>query len=83
MRSSSSKAFFSEFRVDGRQTGTCNRSCPRMAVRKPSIHFSAAISAKNNRWFDWFVIGEKKNWGEARRRTRFCRMLLYEIKSCQ
>jgi len=45
-----------------------------------SVRFSAAISGKNNRSFDWFVNGEKKNWGEARRKARLCRMLLYEIK---
>jgi len=32
-----------------------------MAVRKPSIHFSPAIPARNNPSFDWFVIGEKEN----------------------
>ena len=30
-----------------------------MAVRKPTIHFSPAIPPRNNRSFDWFVIGEK------------------------
>ena len=34
-----------------------DRSCTRMVVRN---HFSPAISARNNRSFDWFVIGEKK-----------------------
>ena len=37
-----------------------NGSCPRMAVRKPSVHFSPAIPPRNNQSFDWFVIGEKK-----------------------
>jgi len=32
-----------------------------MEVRKPRIHFSPAIPARNNRSFDWFVIGEKPN----------------------
>ncbi len=44
-----------------------------MAVRKPSIHFSPSIPARNNRSFDWFVIGENETVREARRRTRLCR----------
>jgi hypothetical protein len=32
-----------------------------MAVRKPSVHFSPAIPARNNRSFDWLAIGEKEN----------------------
>ena len=30
-------------------------------VRKPSIHFFPAIPGRNNRSFDWFLIGEKEN----------------------
>jgi len=37
---------------DRRQAGSYRRS---------SIHFSPAIPARNNRSFDWFVIGEKEN----------------------
>jgi hypothetical protein len=32
------------------------------AVRKPkSLHFSPALLPRNNRSFDWFVIGEKES----------------------
>ena len=47
-------------RLVGKPELLINRSCPRMAERKPSIHFSPAIPARNNRPFDWFVIGEKE-----------------------
>jgi hypothetical protein len=30
-------------------------------VRTPSIRFFPAIPARNNRSFDWFLIGEKEN----------------------
>jgi hypothetical protein len=36
-------------------------TCPGVAVRKPSIHFSPAVPAKNNRSFHWFMIGDKEN----------------------
>src|SRR5216683_7132292 len=37
------------FSAGCRPTGTYDRSRPRMAVRKPSIHFFPAIPARNNR----------------------------------
>jgi len=40
-----------------------------LAVRKPSIHFSPAIPARNNRLFDSVMIGEKENRERSRRRT--------------
>ena len=52
-----------------------------MAVRKPSIHFSPAFAAPNNRSFNWFVIGEKENRERSTAENRLCRMPLYEIKS--
>ena len=47
-----------------------------MVVRN---HFSPAISARNNRSFDWFVIGEKKTGekpgGEPASAECYCKKL--------
>jgi hypothetical protein len=64
------------------QTGTYDRSCPRMAVRKPSIHFFPAIPARNNRSFDWFLIGEKRNRTlrtKLRNQITLCEILLFKF----
>jgi hypothetical protein len=52
-----------------------------MAVRKPSIHFSAAIPARNNPTFDWFVIGEKEEPRSPAEDPPLQRVIVRKLKS--